>query len=59
VALAGLAAAITAYGIGMITYDAFAFTQVTFLLFIMLGLGIAAARVYAPSPWGAPASARG
>jgi hypothetical protein len=57
--LAGLAAAITAYGIGMITYDAFAFTQVTFLLFIMLGLGIAAARVYAPSPWDAPASARG
>jgi len=32
-----LAAAITAYGLGMVTYDSFAFIQVTFFFFIMLG----------------------
>lgn len=32
-----LAAAITAYGVGMITFDAFAFIQVTFIFFVMLG----------------------
>jgi O-antigen ligase len=39
---AALTAAIAAYGVGMFTYDAFAFPQVTFLLFIMVGLGAAA-----------------
>jgi polysaccharide biosynthesis protein PslJ len=42
--LSGLAAAITAFGVGMITFDALAFTQVTFLLFIMIGLAIPALR---------------
>jgi hypothetical protein len=42
--LTAMAAAITSYAIGMITYDAFTFTQVTFLLFIVLGLSAAAIR---------------
>ena len=37
----GLAASTLAFAIGMLTYDAFSFTQVTFLLFIMLALGAA------------------
>ena len=37
-----LAASITAFGIGMVLYDAFSFIQVTFLLFIVLALGCAA-----------------
>ena len=32
-----LAASITAFAVGMLTFDAFAFIQVTFLLFILLG----------------------
>jgi polysaccharide biosynthesis protein PslJ len=40
--LTGLAAAITAYGIGMVTYDAFSFIQVTFLFFLLLGISGAA-----------------
>jgi polysaccharide biosynthesis protein PslJ len=43
--LTALSAAITAYAIGMITYDAFSFIQVTFLLFIVLGLAAAALRL--------------
>jgi polysaccharide biosynthesis protein PslJ len=43
--LAALCAAITAYAIGMLTYDAFSFMQVTFLLFIMLGMSAAALRL--------------
>ena len=35
---AGLAAAIVAFAVGMATYDAFSFIQVTFLLFILLGV---------------------
>ena len=35
---AGLAASITGFGIGMLTFDAFGFTQVFFLFWIMLGL---------------------
>lgn len=37
--LTSLTAGIAAYGIGMLTFDAFAFIQVTFLLFIFVGLG--------------------
>ncbi|MFP5365200.1 MAG: O-antigen ligase family protein [Thermoleophilia bacterium] len=33
----GLAAALAAYAVGMLTFDAFAFIQVTFFAFIMLG----------------------
>ena len=39
--LSGLAAAIIAFVVGMFTYDAFAFIQVTFLAFITLGLSAA------------------
>jgi O-antigen ligase len=45
--LASLAAGVAAYGVGMLTYDAFSFIQVTFLLFIFAGLGSA---VLAESP---------
>ena len=43
--LAGLASAIYAYAIGMATYDAFSFIQVTFLLFIVLGVAAAELRL--------------
>jgi polysaccharide biosynthesis protein PslJ len=39
---AAITASIAAYAVGMLTYDAFAFPQVTFMLFILLGLGAAA-----------------
>lgn len=39
--LAAIAASVAAYAVGMLTYDAFAFIQVTFLLFIFMGLGAA------------------
>jgi O-antigen ligase len=39
--LTALAASIAAYGVGMLTFDAFAFIQVSFLLFIFIGLGAA------------------
>ena len=38
---AALAASLITYGIGMITFDAFAFIQVSFILFILLGLAVA------------------
>jgi O-antigen ligase len=41
--LAGIAAAVAAFAVGMLTYDAFSFIQVTFLLFILVGLGAALA----------------
>ena len=43
--LAGLAAAICAFPIGMMTYDAFSFIQVTFLFFILLGIAGAELRL--------------
>jgi polysaccharide biosynthesis protein PslJ len=54
--LAGLAAAIYAYAIGMATYDAFSFIQVTFLLFIVLGVAAAELRMR-PRPLAEPPSA--
>jgi O-Antigen ligase len=45
--LAGLSAAILGFAVSMFTYDAFGFPQATLLLFIMVGLGIAARRVSA------------
>ena len=33
------AAAVAGYGIGMLTYDSFSFTQTTFVFFVILGLG--------------------
>lgn len=38
--LTALAASITAFAIGMLTYDAFSFIQVTFLLFLLLGFAV-------------------
>jgi O-antigen ligase/polysaccharide polymerase Wzy-like membrane protein len=38
-ALAALTASISAFGVGMVTFDAFSFVQVTFLFFILLALG--------------------
>jgi O-antigen ligase len=36
---AGLAASVSAYAVGMLTFDAFSFIQVTFVLFTLLGIG--------------------
>jgi len=30
---------VTAFAVGMLTYDAFSFIQVTFVLFVLLALG--------------------
>ena len=49
---------ITAFGFGMITFDAFSFTQATFLWFIMLGLGAAALRLAGEPAQGARVSLR-
>lgn len=60
--LASLAASVTAFGIGMFFFDAFAFIQVTLLLFILLGFGSAllreerAIRVARLAPARAPAA---
>lgn len=37
--LAAVAASLTAYAVGMITFDAFSFIQVTFVMFVLLALG--------------------
>lgn len=42
--LAALTASVAAFAIAMLTFDAFAFIQVTFLLFILLGFGVIALR---------------
>ena len=39
--LVSIAAGVAAFAVGMFTYDAFAFIQVTFLMFIFVGLGAA------------------
>jgi O-antigen ligase len=41
--LVAATAAVAAYGVSMFTFDAFSFVQVTFLLFVILGIGAAAA----------------
>jgi len=60
---AGLAAAIGSYGIGMLTFDAFSFDQVTFLFFLCIGLAgvlynarLEEAEVPALAPAGAPSA---
>lgn len=40
--LAAIVASVCAYAVGMLTFDAFSFIQVTFVLFILLALGCAA-----------------
>ena len=42
---AGLAASITGFGVGMLTFDAFGFTQITFVFWILLGLSAAMLRI--------------
>ena len=44
---AALAASAAAYAVGMFFFDAFAFIQVTFLLYFILGLGASLLRVSA------------
>jgi O-antigen ligase len=41
---AGFAASVASFSVGMFTYDAFSFIQVTFVLFVLLALGSAALR---------------
>jgi hypothetical protein len=58
--LTALAASVAGYGVSMFTYDSFAFIQVTFLLFIFIGLGTAVLRLD-PAAWavdGGPERAR-
>jgi hypothetical protein len=43
--LATLGASLVAFPVGMLTYDAFAFIQVTFLSFILMGIAAAACRM--------------
>ena len=43
--LAAIAASIAAFAVGMFTYDAFAFIQVTFVLFVLVALGAAVFRI--------------
>jgi polysaccharide biosynthesis protein PslJ len=40
--LAAIVSSVFAYAVGMLTFDAFSFIQVTFVLFILLGLGCVA-----------------
>jgi polysaccharide biosynthesis protein PslJ len=42
--MASLASSVVAFGVGMLTFDAFVFIQVTFLFFMLLALGAAALR---------------
>ncbi len=37
--LVSIAASVAAFAVGMFTYDAFSFIQVTFLMFVLVGLG--------------------
>jgi polysaccharide biosynthesis protein PslJ len=55
--LVSLAAGTAAFAVGMLTYDAFAFVQVTFLLFIFIGLG-SALLAQRPTPLGVSAHTR-
>jgi polysaccharide biosynthesis protein PslJ len=50
--LVALVASVAAFGVGMFTYDAFAFTQVTFVFFVLLALGSKLA--LAPDPIAVP-----
>jgi polysaccharide biosynthesis protein PslJ len=55
--LASIAAGVAAYAAGMLTYDAFSFIQVTYLLFIFVGLG-SALLAERPTPLAARAGRR-
>ncbi len=45
--LTAFAASTTAFAVGMLTFDGFSFIQVTFLSFVLIGLGEVALRVTA------------
>jgi len=45
-----LATSIVAYAVGMLTYDAFSFIQVTWIFFVILGLSAAALRIAPAGP---------
>jgi hypothetical protein len=51
----GLAASTAAYAIGMLTFDAFNFVQITMMMFLIVALGVAALR---PEPADEPEAAR-
>ena len=55
--LTAIAGGVAAFAVGMATYDAFSFIQVTFVLYILLGLAVCA--VHSREEWGAasPSSA--
>lgn len=55
----GLAAAVGSFAFGMAFYDAFAFIQVTFLMFVLIALGAASLRVLGPGTSGSVAHAGG
>ncbi len=47
--LVAIVSGVAAYSVGMFTFDALGFTQVTFLLFVLLGIGAAAVNM--PEEW--------
>jgi polysaccharide biosynthesis protein PslJ len=49
---AALAASVTSFAVGMLTFDAFSFTQVTFIFWVLLGLSAALLRI--SGAWPAP-----
>ena len=57
---AALAACITSFGVGMLTFDAFSFTQVTFIFWILLALSATSLRLAKVPPMSdAPAAVHG
>ena len=42
---AALAASVASFAVGMLTFDAFSFTQVTFIFWILLGLSADSLRI--------------
>jgi hypothetical protein len=55
--LVATTAAVAGYAVGMFTYDAMGFVQVTFLLYIFMGIGMAAV-ASRPKEWVSPQLAR-
>lgn len=53
--MTGLASALIALAVGMLTFDCFAFVQVTFISFVFLGLTAAATSIYDRATQAAPA----
>jgi hypothetical protein len=43
--LAAVASSVAAFAVGMFTYDAFSFIQVTFMMFVLVALGAAVFRL--------------